>query len=290
MPTRLILIYLYTYILIYLYTFNVLLFIYFLFFVLFYINLYYKNIIYIYIYMISLTTELNALLVNSSKIYGPQGPQGDAGLAGAAGIDGAVGPQGPQGDAGLDGAAGIAGAVGPQGPQGDAGLDGAAGIDGAVGPQGPQGDAGLDGAVGPALSSSYLYLGTGTSELYDDSNQDVSFGGLINKSLGFTSDNTNIETPLEMGIYFISCSLNGTAVGSPIFDFILADGSVVANTPSFSVPSNDYTGTITTSFIVSLTNALFTVRLSNGSGGNSFTTSDNTVGGTSAFLSIFRIG
>jgi hypothetical protein len=115
----------------------------------------------------------------------------------------------------------------------------------------------------------------------------------FNNSLGVTTDDgINIQTPSQPGIYFISCSLNGTAVGNPNFDFVISNTTTrVPDTPSFSVPSNAYTGTITTSFIVTLTNVNFSVRITNG-GSNSFTTYNSPSSGlnTSAFLSIFRIG
>lgn len=87
---------------------------------------------------------------------GPQGQQGVTGSTGPAGAQGVTGSTGPQGIQGVTGSTGpvgpqgVTGSTGPQGPQGVTGSTGPQGVQGVTGSTGPQGQQGVTGSTGPA--------------------------------------------------------------------------------------------------------------------------------------------
>jgi len=117
---------------------------------------------------LTVTEDVNQVIVSSVGVQGPQGATGPAGgptgatgpsgltgatgaastIAGATGLTGLTGATGPQGASGLTGATGSAGATGSTGVQGATGPAGATGLTGLTGATGTAGSAGAQGASG----------------------------------------------------------------------------------------------------------------------------------------------
>jgi hypothetical protein len=151
-------------------------------------------------------------------------------------------------------------------------------------------DTRLEGLIPKAMP--YLFLSRKSSDTYTDSNQYVNFDGFITTNSGFiigsvnnTINNGTVITPPETGIYFITCWVRSTSsIGSPLFEFT----SSVSNTRIAATPSLSYYGGIVeASFIVSLTNVSFSLKLTNSA---TFVTGGPNDNSFSAALSIFRIG
>jgi hypothetical protein len=103
---------------------------------------------------ITITEEVNQVVVSSVGVQGPAGTNGTNGAtgatgpAGATGATGATGAQGAKGDTGATGPTGATGATGAQGAKGDQGIQGIQGIQGVKGDTGSTGSTGATGATG----------------------------------------------------------------------------------------------------------------------------------------------